>query len=288
MSKVDQYIESVLDHVELNQENKRDIKEEFTFHLNKKTEVYEEEGLSKQQAEETAISDFGVSSQIGKELNREIFPFRKPLLMIAGLTGVLFSALVTFSTYMFQEIVPLVWLILTLISNVSIFYFVQKPARAAASRLLLISLLLVTFLFGFYGYLLMDGFIQNQLVYYGLFALFLIHSAILFSQIYMGSMFQPVNVDLKMLSDEKRRSALLINILTGIIVLGVALFGLVGYIIFVPTSVPVIPLSLILAWFSLFLCHLKIRKLENLSRFLMIALASLVLAGFMYIQFAAF
>lgn len=288
MSKLEQYIESVLDHVELNQENKRDLKEEFTFHITKKTEGYEEKGYSKKQALETAISDFGESRKIGIELNREIFPFRKSLLVMIGLSVVLFSLLVSVFTYVFHETVPYIWFLITLLSGISIFYFVQKPSRAAINRLMLISLLLFIFLLGFYGYLLMDGLMQSRLLYYGLFGLYLIHSLILFSQIYMGSMFQPIDVNLKMLSNEKRRIKLLTNILTGIIVLGVALFGMVGYLIFAPTSIPIIPSLLILSWSCLLLCHLKIKKLENVSRFLMIALALFVLVAFIYLQFTSF
>ncbi|GAA0464257.1 permease prefix domain 1-containing protein [Alkalibacillus silvisoli] len=288
MSKSKQYVESILHHVELNDENKRDMKEEFTLHINQKTKAYEKEGFSKKQAEEEAISEFGESREIGKELNREIFPFRTSFLILAGLSGLLFSLLVSILTFVFHESLPYVWFFIVLIANTSIFYFVRKPSKAASQRLILIILLLVIFLLNFYGFLLMDGLMQSHLLYYGLLGLYLSHALILFSQIYMGAMFQPVNVDLKMLSDQKRKTKLSINIFTGIIVLGVALFGLVGWLIFSPTSLPVIPLFLIFSWSCLFVCHLKIKKLENVARFLMIIFALFILVAFIYVQFASF
>lgn len=284
MNKVTQYIDNILDYVELNEKNKNDLKTEIAFHINSKKDDYQVKGYNKDQAAESALSDFGEIKKVGKELNRAIFPFRKSFLMILASTSLLFSILISIFMYIFHDIVPYTWLLIATLTNISFFYFVKKPSKAAAYRLLLTGLLLLNFLINFYGFILMDSLMQSKLLYFSLFILFLINSFLIFSQIYMGAMFQPVSEKLQSLSNQKRKISLLTNIITGIVVLCIALIGLTGYIIFVPYSFPTIPLLLIILWLILLIFQLKSSHLENILRFLMIILALFVFVGFMYTQ----
>lgn len=286
MDSVNQYIEDILSYVELNEKNKRDIKQEFNDHINSKVKEYKDKGYDEKQAVDQSISDFGETEKVGKELNREMFPFRRSLLIILGLSSILFSVMISFFANVFHDITPYIWLVITLLSSLILFYFASKPARASSNRLLLLCLLLWIFLLHFYGLFLMDGLMENQLFYFSLFGLLVINISLILIQIYLGAVFQPISKELQTLSNQKRRIIILTNIITGFVILGVALINLAGYLIFGPGQFPIKPVVLILLWVILLICQIKIRKLENTARFLMIIFGLLVFADFMYIQLA--
>ncbi|MDX8046286.1 permease prefix domain 1-containing protein [Gracilibacillus sp. S3-1-1] len=280
--KIEQYVNKVISYIELNEENKKDLKKELIGHLSDKTSYYEQQGKDKESAVKQSIKDFGNAKEIGAELNEAFFPYRKQSLLLLSLLTVLFAFSLSITLFIYQDHFPLLWFILTVTSTIPICIFIYQPARSANNRLMLITLLLFLNILYFFSLFLMDGVMTNVYLYIILIILVLSCFVISITQIYLGAFYQPVSRKLTILSVQKRKAIIITNIITGIIVCGVSLLLIMGFLIFAPSVMIIFPIITIVLWLISIIGELKSEKLENMFRILKILLALLAL-GFITI-----
>lgn len=72
MNDFKRYIKSIIKTIDCNPEEKAELYEEFLDHLVELKKEYELQGFTPEEAVKAAISDFGDSGMVGKELNKSI------------------------------------------------------------------------------------------------------------------------------------------------------------------------------------------------------------------------
>ncbi|SFM08238.1 hypothetical protein SAMN04487943_107191 [Gracilibacillus orientalis] len=282
---IEQYVNKIISYIELNTENKKDLKEELIRHISDKCSYYKHEGTDEASAVEQSLQDFSNAKEVGNELNKAFFPYRKPLLSTLSLLTILFTFCLAISSVIYQEIFPSIWCTLTIISSITIYYFINKPSRSANHRPLLIILMIFLNIFYFYSLFLIDGIRENTYIYILLSLLLLSCFIISISQIYLGVLYQPISIKLSSLSQQKRNTIIITNIITGVIICGVSLLFISGLLIFAPSLLIVIPCAVIVLWLFFLIGELKSQNFENLFRVLKISLAFLALGFIIIPQF---
>ncbi|MDV2684427.1 permease prefix domain 1-containing protein [Alkalihalophilus lindianensis] len=287
MHGVNDYIERVMSYIELNPTNKEDLKGELATHFQDKVNDYKSQGYDEATAIDKSKKAFGEGEEVGKELNRSFFPYRKPLLLLVSLMTVLFAVALAFTTYLAHEYIPFIWVTLVVLSSLLLLYFVKKPSRGANQRLFLIVLLVWQMILSSYGLLLMDGIQSNTLLYSLFVGVFAVSIILALSQIYLGVIYQPIELIFTQIQKQKRGVIMITTILTGIVVLGASLLYAAGLLIFSPESFVylAIPIGLIVLWIAFVLGELKSRKHETTFRILKVSLSVVTLVLFLSTQF---
>ena len=286
---IQSYLNNVLKLIELSPTAKKDLHQELDDHANDKISYYQTKGFSKSEAEEKTRSDFGDPKVFAKEINTAYFPFRYKLLILLSILSIIFSLAIGLSLLVNQPIFSLGWTIIATGSSAMLFYFIRKPSRSANNRLFLIGLLIWLTLIYFFGYIMMDG-IYDVTWLYSLSLLYILVLIVLsLSQIVAGVIYQPIAPNLIKLKKQNRIINILINTLTGVIVIGISLFYLGGLLIFGAVSlVPaLVPLSIIV-WIVLVVGELKWDRYSTFFRVSKIVLALVVLIYFAIPQIVYF
>ncbi|MEW9502963.1 permease prefix domain 1-containing protein [Jeotgalibacillus marinus] len=283
---IQSYLDKVISFIELNPSTRKDLQQELATHFRDKKSYYQEQGFNEKEAEEKTKLDFGDEKKFAQKLNNAYFPFRNSILVSLSLISMLFSVIVSFSLLTFQQIFPYLWLTIIIGSSLLILYFVRKPSRSANHRLSLILLLIWLNILYFYGYLLMDGLYNNKLLYVSLVVFMMALMLISLSQILLGVIYQPIELNLIKVNKQKRGIMVLINIVTGIIVIGVSLVYIAGALIFMPEPFIhlLLPLGIISLWIIFVIGEVKTKKIANLFRVGKIVLAIIVLSLFLITQ----
>lgn len=288
---IQSYLNNVLSLIELNPAAKKDLQQELDDHASDKISYYQTKGFSQSEAEEKTKSDFGNPRVFAKKINDAHFPFRYSLLAWLSTLSIVFSLVIGFSLLAHQQIFPYGWVLITTGSSTLLFYFIRQPSRSANNRLILIFLLIWLNLLYMYGLLLMDGFQHVTCLYFISLAYLLVLMGISLSQILVGAIYQPIDLNLNKQKKQERTFSVLTNILTGIIVGAISLVYIVGLFIFGPRPVfeigDLIPLSLII-WILLVVGEVKWNQYSSAFRVSKILLAMLLLGYFVMNQVAYF
>lgn len=77
MTEIERYVESVLSDLPLEDDEKADLKEELSAHLNEHIHELMIKGYSEDDAVSQAIQAFGNGQKINREINKAIFPYYK-------------------------------------------------------------------------------------------------------------------------------------------------------------------------------------------------------------------
>lgn len=252
------YLTNVLSFIELNPSEKLELEQELGSHMNDKISYYQDKGFTQEEAEIKTKLDFGEPRVFAKKINDAYFPFRYSLLKALSAVTIVFSLLVGFSIWLHQGYIPFGWVPITIVSAALLFYFIHRPSRSAKYRLRLVLLLVWLTLLYFYGWMLMDGFHHITVLYYISLALLLGLVVLSLSQILVGAVHQPVDWNLYQMKKQERITTMFVNVVSGIIVIGIGLFYIAGLLIFGfgPIEFSIMPLGIVI-WLLLTIGAIK-------------------------------
>lgn len=106
MSSIENYIDLVLQRVEVKKVEYLGLKSELTSYLNERKETYIEKGYTATEAVEKTLRDFGNVDLVGKALAKSLFPQRT--IAMYWLVGVstIFSLLLTLLVFIRDMNIP--------------------------------------------------------------------------------------------------------------------------------------------------------------------------------------
>jgi glycopeptide antibiotics resistance protein len=76
MSTIELFLKKITSELETDDQTRCDVYDELHDHLQMSKRTYIENGLSEEEAEQKAVADFGKSKEIGKELQKSMYPNR--------------------------------------------------------------------------------------------------------------------------------------------------------------------------------------------------------------------
>lgn len=121
-SKLERYLENIVQQTEGTQDEKEDLYEELHIHLQLSQEQLMKEGLSKKDAEREAMKSFGSEKQVGDQIQQAMFPYRKEMILTLAVASLLFAM----ATYLFQLFVegdaPILWLLVAISTSTFLLY----------------------------------------------------------------------------------------------------------------------------------------------------------------------
>ncbi|OAJ73222.1 hypothetical protein AYJ08_15170 [Brevibacillus sp. SKDU10] len=153
MSRLEEYVSSILSHGEFSEQDRIELAEEFLDHLHQLQRDYLQAGYSQEEAERLAICDFGGEQEIGQELQESQAPHYRLLLLLVGAGTILFTILYyLYALFILQAFLPLPMVIGMLLGS-SLLWFYWNPEHIFQRKLLISTILiLLTFSFLYWGY----------------------------------------------------------------------------------------------------------------------------------------
>lgn len=98
MKEIDKYLKSLYKHLNANDKEIADLKEETRSHLLDSVKELQSEGKSPQESVETAITRFGEADQIGRELPKVLMISRRRFSrLMLSITGIALALIIIFS-----------------------------------------------------------------------------------------------------------------------------------------------------------------------------------------------
>jgi len=227
MKEIEQYIKKIVDHTDCTKEEKEDLAEELTVHLEILTEENIKKGMSETDAVQEAIRAFGAENVIGEGLQQALFPYRRELLVTLSLAFITIS-FASFSIFLFdlQEALNI-----ELIINVCIglgLLFVTVSQTFNTKRKLAINSLLILTIVGSALNGLMLAYTDTT---FSLFLTFCNYTLIiaLIIMLYKTTLHNGVN---NQPFTTMRKKVHIVNITFGLLLLAATLFFLYGFLIF--------------------------------------------------------
>jgi len=233
MSKIDRYIDLILERVEVNKDEHRNLKSELTSLLNEKKENYIRQGFTENKAIEKTIADFGEADEVGKALTKSFSPQRTMAMYLLAITSVIFTVFVIFKL-LIENIdidLPYLWITMMGIMTVLTIFLSKKQLLIARYRMIFILFCFVYILVWFFGILLADGPLDQVIPWISrvLAILFLI---LIIVNMILGAIYQPVKSQFKSFKTKNRIFIVICNSLSGMIVIFYTLLILVGFSVF--------------------------------------------------------
>lgn len=103
MNEIDKYIKKIVDQTDCTKAEKEDLTEELTTHLEILLEEQLDKGLSENEAIQESIKQFGSENFIGEQLQQAMFPYRRELLVILGLSFIVLSFSIFYYVLFFEQ-----------------------------------------------------------------------------------------------------------------------------------------------------------------------------------------
>ncbi|WP_054706345.1 permease prefix domain 1-containing protein [Bacillus sp. JCM 19041] len=151
-SKIDAYLQRIINQTDCTKHERKDMYEEMHGHLTMLRQEYIDEGYTKKEAEEMAMKEFGHEAVIGDGLQQAMFPYRRELLLVLALGSYLFIC-VQYFYVLLTENVANNWMFIPSIAHVLLLFFALNQTYVVNRKLWLnLSLvlnLILMFLFAF-------------------------------------------------------------------------------------------------------------------------------------------
>lgn len=222
----ERFVKDIVRQTDSNQEERLDLGEELLSHLQCSYEDLHQQGYSEQEAIEMAMMNFGDEKEVGKQLQKAMYPFRREMMLI--LAGA--SLILAYTVYLFQLFsrgdAHIVWLVLAVLVGVSIFIVTLHPIQLINRRLWMNGLLIGHIFIFFYGALLAG---DLEFRYSGFLSLFT-YAVVLLSVIlvYRTTIYDFPSAKQSLEKDAKRVH--FINITMGIVLIMLTLFALWAFL----------------------------------------------------------
>lgn len=118
MTRIERYVETILQQLQSPHDEREDIREELLNHLQEAKQQYINKGFGEEQAEKRVLSEFGNADTIGHHLQESMYPFQRGLLYVIGIGTILFGVIFYLNLlFILNEPIPIWWLAVQLLSG---------------------------------------------------------------------------------------------------------------------------------------------------------------------------
>lgn len=160
-SKLERYVESIVNHTECHEEDKEEMYNELLIHLELSKGELIRKGFNEKEAELKAIELFGSEKEIGNELQQSIFPYKRQFMLTLSIASFVF----TISVYLlslFQEGDAFIgWLILSMSINSILLLMALNQVSFINRRRWVNIALILHILVHLYGYGIVSGLVHT-------------------------------------------------------------------------------------------------------------------------------
>ncbi|HHW35738.1 MAG TPA: hypothetical protein GXX18_00300 [Bacillales bacterium] len=255
-SKLEQYVENIVRHTESSKKEKEELYEELLIHLQiSRDSLMEEEGLTPEKAEKKAMELFGQEGEIGSQIQQALFPYRKELMLTLAISSIIFTISIYLLSLFIKGDAYIGWLCISMGLSSMLLFLPLNRSFHINKKLWLNSLLVLHALGQLYGWLITSQLDQSSTVV-GLTIWVWLNIALSLGLVYRTTIYDYS-------SDEKHMKFLHgMNITSGIIIIGISLFLIVGFLIMVGEFhfIMLLYVSPIIVWSGLYAAQLKLAK----------------------------
>lgn len=271
------FIDKVVQQIDGNEEEKADLREELTIHLELSYAEFIKNGYDKEAAKQQAMKNFGIPNEIGNDIQQAMFPYRKAMLLTLAVTSFIYSFIVYLAHLFINGDAHIVWLIISVISSSVVALFALQVLPSLDRK----RWLNATLIFHITIYLIGTGIALGPFTY-TLVVLILLLSIIL---IYRTAMYQYESG--KNLPIKQIRWLHFLNISVGLTVIGMTLFFLWGIYAFGgPDTFPYVITIPLLIWLVAYYSQMKF--IVNNQKKVAYAITTLPILLFIGVTFLAF
>lgn len=151
------FVDKIVQQTTGNKTEKDDLYDELMVHLEMSREQFRKEGFNEKQAERKAMEHFGDADEIGDQIRRAMFPFRKIMMLALASVSIIFSFGVYLAWLFLENESVIGWLFISVIISSCLFYAAIKPASSLNRRFRLNTVLIIHIFLYVYGALLASG-----------------------------------------------------------------------------------------------------------------------------------
>lgn len=283
MKEIEQYIKKIVDHTDCTKEEKDDLKEELTVHLEILTEENMKLGMSEKDAIHAALQAFGSENIIGRELQQAMFPYRRELLVTLSLSFIAMT-FAAFTLYLinYQEALNIEMTINVCIGIALLFTTVSSTFNAKR-KLAINSLLVLTLLGSIFNGLTLAGFANSAttlfLTFFNYAILIALVVMLYLTTLQSGYKDQPLS--------SLRKIVHLVNITFGLILLALTLFFLWAFLFMSEPSITLLLLFIpLFIWICLYAIQIRFQKQLGKLVYAFFAIYVLFIGAILYPYFS--
>lgn len=151
------FVDKIVKQTDGNQAGKDDLYEELMVHLEMSSEQFIQEGFTEKQAEQKAMEHFGGAEEIGSQIQRAMFPFRKEMLLTLAIASIICSFSIYLAWLLLENHAVIGWLVISIITSSSLFVTAVRPTCYLSRRIWLNTFLIIHVFLYVYGALLASG-----------------------------------------------------------------------------------------------------------------------------------
>ena len=148
------FVEGIVRETDSNQEEREDLYEELLSHLECSFIDYQKQGFTEEEALQTAMTNFGEEREIGKQLQKAMYPYRREMMLTLSVASLLFAFVVYLCQLFVMGDAHIPWLIIAVLVSSTLLFLTVRPISSLNKRLWVNSLLLIHLGIYFYGWLL--------------------------------------------------------------------------------------------------------------------------------------
>lgn len=282
MKEIEQYIKKIVNHTDCTKEERDDLTEELTIHLEILTEENMKIGMSEKDAIHSAIQAFGSENIIGRELQQAMFPYRRELLVTLSLSFISMT-FAAFTLYLinYQEALNIEMMINVCI-GIGLLFTTISSTFNAKRKLVINSLITLTLLGSLLNSFILAYFTNSA----GTLFLALFNYAILLALVIMlylttlrsGFKDQPLT--------SLRKIVHFVNITFGLILLVLTLFFLWAFLFMSEPSIKLLLLLIpLFIWMCLYAIQIRFQKQLGKLVYVFFAIYVLFIGAILYPYF---
>ncbi|MBM7698793.1 permease prefix domain 1-containing protein [Kurthia huakuii] len=283
---IESYVQQILQRVEISKRQHYDLTTEMTTYLEEKKQHYKQQGLSEEAALERTFRDFGEIEAVGKSLSTALFPQRRWALWYLAFAAVVYAVLV--GTVVAVK-PPLIWSILLCVSALISIAFIRKQFYIAHYRGLFLLFCSMHIVLWAIGILYLDQ--AQGIVLFMLRGCSILYLGAIIYNICLGALYQPIIQQYEALSFKKRTFTIMINAISGIVIISYFLLFVAGVWFFGIDSTNltytleslqmlVIPTTMLCCWFAVIMASKLHRYMIPVSWVIQLALLCAVVIRF--------
>ncbi|MEN1968376.1 permease prefix domain 1-containing protein [Lentibacillus sp. N15] len=247
MNRTEKYIQRVLEQMQSPPDEREEMREEIQLHLEEAKERYVNEGLSERQAEKQALADFGKPNKIGQELQESMYPYQRGLLYAIGFAMIFFGVIFYLNeTFLLHESVT-GWLAIQLFMGTMVTLAALNIGFVGKYFYLLNLLIMVSIALSGFDLMMMETLPMGQSIFFGIYLVSLIICSFIF--VFRNSYYSTGKMENKQHNSVLVKFSYVMNLLFGVMVIGIGLFFMWALAIFAGLSpITFLPLLSIIVW----------------------------------------
>ncbi|MEK3935401.1 permease prefix domain 1-containing protein [Sporosarcina sp. FSL W7-1349] len=222
------FVEGIVRQTDCNLAEREDLYEELLSHLEDSFAEHRKQGYSGEEATRIVMTNFGDGSEIGKQLQHAMYPYRREMLLVLSVVSLLFAYGVYLGQLFLAGDAHIPWLVMAVLSSSALLYVTVRPVTSLNRRLWMNGLLVIHLFVFFYG-LLLAAYLERPFSTILTFvaALLMLLTIIL---VYRTTIYDFPSDRQALKKDAKRLH--FINITTGILIVFLTLFFLWAFLLF--------------------------------------------------------